>query len=128
MRRGAMALGMDIKEAKRRFIISLEAIKKMVQYHSQAHLLSVFLTLGIAQRYREEDILCRLHLDDFGFWENMVAGANSAAHSRFPVGDVPLQTLGCDAARLLERDDPHVLAKHLFLTILFDLDAMSASL
>lgn len=129
MWRGALAFRYGYHGSKKGpFIISLEAIKKMVQYHSQAHPLSVLLALGIAQRYREEHILCRLHLDDLGFRKNMVAGANSAAHSRFPVGDIPLQSLGCDAARLLERDDPDVLAKHLLLTILFDLDAMSASL
>lgn len=58
----------------------------------------------------------------------MVAGAELAAHLRFPVSHIPLQAFSCDVAWLLERDDSDVLAKHLFLAVLLDLDAMRAGL
>lgn len=58
----------------------------------------------------------------------MVASAELAAHLRFPIGHIPLQSFGRDVAWLLERDDSDVLAKHLFLAVLSDLDAMRAGL
>jgi len=69
-----------------------------------------------------------LNLDNLCFWENVVASAELATHLGFPISHIPLQPFGCDVAWLLERDDSDVLAKHLFLAILSDLDTMRAGL
>lgn len=69
----------------------------------------VVLVLDLSQRYREQHILCRRHLDALGLGQHVVARAQVAAHLRLPVRYIPLQALRGDDAGLLERDNADVL-------------------
>ncbi|KAJ6440596.1 Peroxisomal biogenesis factor 19 [Purpureocillium lavendulum] len=86
------------------------------------------LAFNLSQRYCEEHVPRRLYLDALGLREDVIARAQLATNLRLPVGHVPLQALGGDDARPLERQDTDVLAERHVLAILPDADQVLAGL
>lgn len=58
----------------------------------------------------------------------MIAGAELATNHAVPVRHIPLEALGGDMARLLQRDDADILGKGVWLAVVTDVNKVLARL